>query len=168
MPPGYVPKPPASHMPAPADAVYERAHYMAAEDADRVVVAVTNLASAFQSATAQMAAATIAVSGQRATEWQGLASQLLAQATAPKPPDPALAQLAAAVQALAQGQQAIAAKVEELEADDDEPPAGPTEPTDGQRLMAAIAPIAIEYGPKIAAKLWPEPGPATVDGSPRA
>jgi hypothetical protein len=173
VPPGYVPRPPPNYMPATAEPAFERYHHLAAEDADRVVLAVTNLGAAFQSAVAQMAAATIAVSGQRASEWQGLASQLLAQAAAPKPADPALAQLAQGQQAIAAALQTLASKVEALEADaddvDDTPPPGAAEPTDGQKLMAAIAPLAIEYGPKLAAKLWPDaPAAAAGDGSPRA
>jgi len=144
VPPGYVPKPPPGYMPPPAEPAFERYHHLAGEDADRVVVAVTNLGAAFQAATAQMAAATIAVSGQRASEWQALSSQLLAHAMAPRPADPALAQLIQGQQAMAAALQALAGKVEGLEAeadDDDEPPIPQGQGITGAQVFQAALPL---------------------------
>ena len=169
VPPGYVQRPPPGYMPAPVDPPFERYHHLAGEDADRVTLVVTTLAASFQTAVAQMAAAVIATSGQRADDAQRLAHALMAQMAAP---NPQLAMLTQSVQqqnaqlvALATAQQATTAKLEDLEAEADDPgPTPETTPTDGQKIMATLAPLAIEYGPKIAARLFPSDPTKTASG----
>ena len=174
VPPGYVPKPPPGYMPPPVEHAFERHHHLAGEDADRVIQCVTAVAASSQNSVAQMAAAMIAVSGQRATEWQAVASQLLAHAMAPKPPDPSIAQIAQGQQALAAAVQALAAKVDDLEPDEDEPPTPPQpnhSPTGAEMFRAALPLIERVATPLIDRAMNAGAKPDTspkADGSPGA
>lgn len=155
---------------------FERLHHLASSDASQITTAVAVLAQGFNQAVSQMAAVTIAMSGQRAQDAQAALAAIMAQQAQPNPQLAAIARQLeaqnAAIGQLAAAQIKTTEQLAELEEDDDAPPgalATIQEPTDGQRLMATLAPLAIEYGPKIAAKLWPEapkvPGADGADGA---
>jgi hypothetical protein len=153
---------PASH----AGDLFERLHHLAHQDGAEVVSAVTALAASTQQTIAQLASITMAVTGQRAQDWQQMAQHAQQQqAAAQAAQQPALAailqklqQLEAQNAALAAQAAAAAAAIEEMREEEDEAddPRPAQEPSEAQKLMAVIASGAIEYGPKIAAKLWPE------------
>jgi hypothetical protein len=140
---------------------FERLHHLASSDASQVTTAVAVLAQSFNQSVAQMAAVTIAMSGQRAQDAQHALAAIMAQQAQPNPQLAAIARQLeaqnAAIGQLAAAQVKTTEQLAELE-DGDEP--GPLEtiqtPTDGQRLMATLAPLAIEYVPKLAARLFPE------------
>lgn len=173
VPPGQVPPRPifrGEPAPTPVDNGLERCHYLAIQDTDRVVQAICTMSATQTQAVTAMASAMIATAAGDRDQWKGLAMQAISAMQAPRPEIAALGQKldtnSAQLAALAQENAQLRAQLEE---EDDEPPQlPPAEPTDGQRMIAALGPIAKELAPRIVDKLWPSDNPAAPQPRPPA